>query len=116
MHESSEKLGVVAVTRGLVQQSDDGVACATRLGLEIRVELVGDGEPGIQRDGPNERVLGAAVAVGRGVDELADHSMTPSEVCPGGCKVRVDLEALLVQRTGAHHPLIGARKLIRSEI
>ncbi len=58
--ESREKLGIVAVARGLVQESDHTFAGPARIGLEIRIELVRQRESRVQGDRPDECFLGAS--------------------------------------------------------
>src|SRR4029077_21033417 len=42
VHESREELGVVAVPRGLAQETYDGFARPAGVSLEVRIELVRD--------------------------------------------------------------------------
>ncbi len=49
MNETGEKLGVVAVTVGLIQQPHDRSHGLTDVGLQIRVELVRDRQMWIER-------------------------------------------------------------------
>src|SRR5438552_19017291 len=94
VHEAGEQLGVVAVASGFVQKTADGLARPAGLGLEVRVELVSHREPRVQGDSPLESVFRTAVAVGRGGDVLADHTMAATQMSPRRSEVRVELEAL----------------------
>ena len=57
--EPGEELRIVAVTVGLAEQAHQRAVRLTDVGLEVRVELVGDRQPRAQRERAAERVLGA---------------------------------------------------------
>ena len=61
-------------------------------------------------------VLGAAVAVGVGLDDFPDDPMAAAEMRPRRRKERVELEALLVERPGLGHVLVAAGEVVGSEI
>ena len=95
--EPGEQLRIVAVTVGLAQQAHDGCLRLADVRLQVRVELVRDRQPRVEREGAAEGVLGAQLAVGRGVDVLADDAVAATEVRPRGSEPRIELEAPLIQ-------------------
>ena len=91
--EPGEQLRIVAVTPRLAQQPHERALGLADVGLQVRVELVGDRQPRVERERAAEGLLGARLAVGRAVDVLADHAVAAAEPRPGGREPRIELEA-----------------------
>ena len=84
--------------------------------LEVRVELVGDRQPRVERERAAEGLFGAHLAVGRFLDVLADHAVAAPEMSPRGRESRVQVEAALIQVACARQPVVRARELVRPQV
>ena len=67
VHKPGEKLGIVAVARGLAEQAHERPLCLTDVGLEVGVELWATVMPRVDLEGSTERILGAHFAIGGGL-------------------------------------------------
>ena len=97
--EAGEELGVVAVAR---RPRRAGARAASRrladVGLEVGVELVGDGQARVERRARAGRPPRPAPRCPRAlVDVLADHPVAATEARPRRRELRVQLEAPLVE-------------------
>ncbi len=97
MDETGKQLGIVAVATGLAEQPHQRPFRESHVGLEVRVELVRDGEARIERERAAKRLFGSRLAVRRDLDELADDAMAPAQVRPRRREPRVEVEALLIE-------------------
>ena len=114
--EPGEELGIVAVARRLAQQPNERMLRLPDVRLELRVELVGDRQPRIERNRPLERVFGVGLAVRRVLDVLANHTVAAAEMGPRRRKARIEIEGVPVEIARLRQPRIRARQLVRAQI
>ena len=92
---------------GFGEQANQGLPPSPGVALEVRVELLSDGKPRVQREGAPS-ASGSRLAVGRAIDVFADHPVAAAKVRPGRCEV-IEREAPLVHVAGAHQPFMARR-------
>src|SRR5688572_11481433 len=82
VNEPRDELRIVAVAVGLGEEPHERSWRLTDVCLQVRVELMSQRQPRIQRKRPTEGILSLCFAFGDAVDVFADHEVAPPQTCP----------------------------------